>query len=114
MKNDPRPDLHRKAYDHALDLFRAVSCEHEAPDFELSVEIRKAAQDTVRHLSPELESEEGLDAASGSVARLETLLLLARDLASFPGADLDDYRARADGIGAGIRRAISWMRKSGD
>jgi hypothetical protein len=77
------------------------------------VEIRKAAQDTVRHLSPELESEEGLDAASGSAARLETMLILARDLGSFAGADLEDFRGRAEEIGVGARRLMSRRGNSG-
>ena len=107
VKKVTRQELHRRAYDLALELFRLISCDAEAPEFELSVEIRKAAQDTVRHLSPDLDAEEALDAASDSAARLEYTLLLAWDLGLFRHVDLEDFRKMAAEIGAAARKMKS-------
>ncbi len=107
VKKISRQELHRRAYDLALELFRLVSCDAEAVEFDLSVEIRKAAQDTVRHLSPDLDAEDALDVASGSAARLEYTLLLAKDLGLFPHVDLEDFRKRAAEIGAAARKLKS-------
>jgi len=107
VKKISRQELHRRAYDLALELFRLVSCDADTPEFELSVEIRKAAQDTVRNLAPDLDAEGALDAASGSAARLEYTLLLAKYLGLFPHVDLEDFRKRAAQIGAAARKLIS-------
>jgi hypothetical protein len=113
MKKDRLPDLRERAYDLTLELFRSVFCDAEAPEFELSVQIRKAAQDMVRQLSPDVALEDALDVASGAVARLESLLLLAQDLKLFPGADLVDFQERARDLGKAIRKMISKLRASG-
>ena len=113
MKKFTRQELHQRAHDLTLELFRSVGCGPKDAEFELSVEIRKAAQDTTRHLSPEVELDEALGAASGSAARLECLLLLAHDLAFFPRADLADFQKQAGEIGAAVRTMISKLRASG-
>ena len=105
-----REDLHGRAMDLAAEIYRMVHCLPEAEEFELSVEIRKAAQDLVTHLRSGMDPEEALDDASGASARLECLLLLAKDLAFFPKVDLTDFRKRAGEIGKGIRKL---MKRSG-
>lgn len=107
MKKITHQELYRRAYDLTLELFRAISVDADEPEFELSVEIRKAAQETVRHLSPDLGVKDALDAASSSAARLEYALLLAQDLGMFRLADLEDFRKRAAAIGAAARRLKS-------
>lgn len=112
MKKPTREELFEKAHEMAVELYRMVHCEHEAQEFELSVEIRKAATDVARYLLSDMDPAETLDAASGASARLECLLLLARDLAFFPKADLDDYRKRAMELGKAIRSMHSKLRAS--
>lgn len=113
MKKPTRQELFQSAHELALELYRMVHCGEKAPEFELSVEIRKAAQDTARYLMSEVDPVETLDAASGASARLECLLLLARDMAFFPKADLGEFQKRAGEIGAAIRKMISKLRASG-
>ena len=113
MKKLTRQELFQKANELALELYRMVHCGEKSPEFELSVEIRKAAQDTARSLMSEMDPGETLDAASQASARLECLLLLARDLAFFPQADLGDFQKRAGEIGTTVRTMISKLRASG-
>lgn len=114
MKKKPtREDLSKRSHDLALDLYRMVHCGDRAPEFQLSVEIRKAAQDLSRSLMPGMDADQALDAASGAAARLEALLLLAKDLAYFPMADLGDFQKRAGEIGTAVRKVKSGLKGSG-
>lgn len=113
MKKITREDLHQRALDLTVEIYRSVGCDPKSEAFELSVELRKAAQDTARNLSSELELEGALDAASGSAARLECLLLIAKDLAFFPKADLGDYKERAAELGEAARKMMTKLRASG-
>jgi len=113
MKKITRQELHQRSLDLTVEIYRAVGCNPKSEAFELSVEIRKAAQDTTRHLSSEVEVDEALDAASGSAARLEYLLLIATDLAFFPKAGLADFKERAADIGEAARKLMTKLRASG-
>ncbi|MBV8881180.1 MAG: four helix bundle protein [Planctomycetaceae bacterium] len=106
-------DLQERAQDLALELFRMIRSEPDDEEFELAVEIRKAAQDIARSLTSGMEPRELLDAASGTSARLECLLLLAKDLAFFPQADLGEYRKRAGEIGSAARKLRMRAKNSG-
>lgn len=112
-KKVTRDDLSRKAHDLTLELYRMVHCDDRSPEFQLSVEIRKAAQDLSRSLMSELDSDLALDGASGASLRLQALLQLAKDLAFFPNAGLADFQTRAGEIGAAVRKMMSGLKASG-
>src|SRR5262245_27322426 len=94
-KTMTREDLYERAADLAAELYRMVHVQPGTDEFELSVEIRKAAQDVMTNLGSGMDPAETLDDASGASARLECLLLLAKDLAFFPSVDLPEFRKRA-------------------
>ncbi|HZE96211.1 MAG TPA: four helix bundle protein [Planctomycetota bacterium] len=110
MKKITPREAYQLAGELALDLHRSIRCTPGSQDYELAMELRHTAQDTAMNLSPDVEREDGIDAACGSVARLEYGLILARDLGLFPKAGVQEFQERAADLGRRLQKMNSKLR----
>jgi len=98
MHDSGRKEAWWKAHEATLQICRMVSCSPEDERYELAVELVGAAQSLVMALASEVDVDHVVDAASGSLARLDSLLLLAENLGLFGKAKIRSLRGRLEGI----------------
>jgi four helix bundle protein len=98
MNDTGRKEAWRKAHEATLQICRMASCSPEDERYELAAELVGAAQSLVMALASEVDTDHVVDAASGSLARLECLLLLAENLGLFGKAKIRSLRGRLEGI----------------
>jgi hypothetical protein len=113
MSKPTKDDVYRKAHQLTLDLYQSIRVQPEEEGFDLAQELRHAAFSTSMALCPDLHREDAIDAACGSSARLECLLILAQDLGFFRQAELAGFRERAKEIGKALQKMNSKLRGSG-
>ena len=82
MNESGRKEAWRKAHEATLQICRMASCGPEDERYELAVELVSASQSLVLALASEVDLDHVVDAASGSLDRLECLLSLAENLLS--------------------------------
>jgi hypothetical protein len=80
---------------------------------ELAAEVRHAICTTKMLLSPDVKRDDAIDAACGSSARLECLLIMAQDLRFFREVDLERYLERVRDLEKALRKLNSKLRASG-
>ena len=107
MNQPTQKQLWRQARQVFYDLFTEVPLGREGEGYEIAEELRVAAFRTTAALCPDMEREDAIDAACGSACRLESTLILARDLHLFPGADLERILERTRDLGAALQRMNS-------
>jgi len=110
MSKPTKDEIHRKAHELTLDVYRAIQVDPKHEEFDLAQEIRHAAFSASMVLSPEVRRDDAIDAARGSSARLECLLVIAQDLHYFGNADLADFLKRARDIGKALAKLDSKLR----
>jgi four helix bundle protein len=113
MSKPTKDEIHRKAHELTLDVYRAIQVDPKHEEFDLAQELRHAAFSVSMVLSPEVRRDDAIDAARGSSARLECLLIIAQDLHYFSGADLEGFVARISEINADLHKLQSGLRGSG-
>ena len=94
MNDAGRKEAWKKAHESALQIHRMAACSPEDERYELAVELIAGAQSLAMALSSEVDADHVADAASGSLARLECMLILAQDLGLFGKAKLRTLRER--------------------
>jgi hypothetical protein len=91
-----RKEAWKKAREAALQIHRMAACSPEDERYELAVELIGGAHALAMALSSEVDPDQVADAASGSVERLDCLLILAQDLGLFGKTKLRNLRERLD------------------
>jgi hypothetical protein len=104
MSKPTKDEVYRRAHQLTLDLYESIPVNPDREDFDLAQEIRHAAFSLSMALSPHVHREDAIDAARDARARLECLLILARDLSYFPEADLADFEKRTKEIGNALEK----------
>lgn len=99
-----KDSVYQKAHQLTLDIYECIPVHPDREDFDLAQELRHAAFMTSMVLSPYVHRDDAIDAASGSCARLECLLILAQDLSYFRDAGLAEFRKRVKEIGAALSK----------
>jgi four helix bundle protein len=98
MNDTGRKEAWRKAHEATLQICRMASCSPEDERYELAAELVGAAQSLVLALASEVDADHVVDAASGSMGRLESLLLLAESLGFYGKARLRALRGRLEEV----------------
>jgi hypothetical protein len=88
MSKPTKEDAYRKADELALEICGTIHGVPGEMECELAAEVRHAICTTKMLLSPDVKRDDVIDAACGSSARLECLLILAQDLGFFREANL--------------------------
>jgi four helix bundle protein len=94
MNDTGRKDVWRKAHEVTLQICRMASCSPEDERYELAAQLVGAAQSLVLALASEVDADHVVEAATGSLARLECLLLLAENLGLYGKTRLRTLRER--------------------
>lgn len=114
MAKPTKDQIYQKAHQLTLDVYESVPVNPDREDFDLAQELRHAAFMTSMVLSPYVHRDDAIDAATGSCARFECLLILAQDLSYFREASLADFRKRVKEIGAALSRLGPKLRTKED
>lgn len=112
MSKPTKEELYAEAHELTVDIYKNITVDLLDEGFDLAQEIRHAAFSASLALSPELQREDPVDDACGSSARLQCLLLIARDLSYFPKADIAGFLDRSEKINARLQKLRSRRKDS--
>ncbi len=98
MNDAGRKEAWKKAHEAALQIHRMAACSPEDERYEMAVELISSAQSLAMALSSEVDADHVADVASGAIARLDCMLILAQDLNLFGKAKLRNLRERLEEI----------------
>jgi hypothetical protein len=113
MSKPTKKDAYRKADELALEICGTIHGVPGEMECELAAEVRHAICTTKMLLSPDVKRDDVIDAACGSSARLECLLILAQDLGFFREANLAGYLERVRDLEKALKKLNSKLRASG-
>jgi hypothetical protein len=113
MSKPTKEDAYRKADELALEICGTIHGVPGEMECELAAEVRHAICTTKMLLSPDVKRDDAIDAACGSSARLECLLIMAQDLRFFREVDLERYLERVRDLEKALRKLNSKLRASG-
>ncbi len=107
MSKITKDGIYRKAHELTLEIYKNILAHPRQEEFDLAQEIRHAAFSTSMVLSPEVRRDDAIDAACGSSARLQCLLIIAQDLHYFGDAGLAGLLERIVEINADLQKLRS-------
>jgi hypothetical protein len=113
MSKPTKEDAYRKADELALEICGTIHGVPGEMECELAAEVRHAICTTKMLLSPDVKRDDAIDAACGSSARLECLLIMAQDLRFFREVDLERYLERVRDLEKALKKLNSKLRASG-